>query len=82
MCHDLGLNNVYCYNHTFTPAENHKAFYLKAYKLLNTKDVVDLPDKTNSEKINQYYILNQLYEQIHGKMKSTKHFAHLEKDCL
>ena len=49
MCHNLGLNNVYCYNDTFTPAENHKAFYLKAYKLLSAKDIFYLPDLTNSK---------------------------------
>ena len=50
MCYDLGLNNVYCYNYTFTPAENYKAFYLKAYNLLSAKDIVYLPDLTNSKK--------------------------------
>ena len=56
-------------NDTFTPAENHKVFYLQAYRLLNAKDIVTLPDSTNICNTNPklYDKLKSTYDQIHGE---------------
>ena len=71
-------------NDTITVSDVHKPFYQKAIKTLNSKELVNLPNKTKLNVTNpkQFQKLNDLYFQIHGVNKQYVTLGKLREKLL